>query len=406
LAALAGSLVSCGGEDGANASDSKGSERVKVGFANPFSGPLGTQGVKFETAIRLAQKQINDNGGIRGKKLDLVVRDTETDAEVATGIAEELMDDGITAVVSGGGSGSVFAMLDVTVPAEAVLVVGTARTVSLARESNDGLFFRPGSTTLDEAAPLAREAIGDGYTKVAIIMNTHPYTSDFAAEFQNAFDGEACDGGTCEVVTVLDYPVSVDSDTFDFKPLVEEALDSGAEAIVFSSYPPDANALFDAAADAGYEGHLYTTAAAGNENLTAFLTDEEARRVKWVALEDASGRSAKFVREQWVDSGNSEKDFNGPVHSNYDAMFVLGLALAHADSKDGRVIAESLREVANPPGTKIYAGEWAKALEAIEAGEDINYVGVASDVDFDELGNIEIGTVVKGYDGGETVVLE
>jgi hypothetical protein len=125
-----------------------------------------------------------------------------------------------------------------------------------------------------------------------------------------------------------------------------------------------------------------------------------------VALEDASGRSAKFVREQWVDSGNSEKDFNGPVHSNYDAMFVLGLALAHADSKDGRVIAESLREVANPPGTKIYAGEWAKALEAIEAGEDINYVGVASDVDFDELGNIEIGTVVKGYDGGETVVLE
>ncbi len=404
LASMLGALVSCGG--GGSGASGEGTEELRVGLANPFSGPLGAQGAHFETAIRLAQKQINDNGGIHGRRLELVVKDTETNGETAAKIAQEMMDDGITAVVSGAGSGSVFAMLDVLVPAEAVLVVGTAMTVSLARESNDGLFFRAGSTALDEGGTLAQEALRDGYSKIAIIKNTHPYTTDVSLEFGNAFKAGDCAGANCEIVAELEYPVSVDSETFDFEPLVVEALDSGAEAILFASYPPDANALFDAAAAAGYDGPLYTTAAAGNENLTPFLTDDEARRVKWASLDDVDGPSAKFVRELWVDSGNAEKDFLGPVHSNFDAMFVLGLALAHAESTDGKAIAESMREVANPPGTKVYAGEWAKALEALEAGEDIDYIGVASDVDFDALGNVEVDVVVKGYEGDDAVVLD
>ena len=79
-------------------------------------------------------------------------------------------------------------------------------------------------------------------------------------------------------------------------------------------------------------------------------------------MEDAAGPSADFVRRLWIDSGFRAEDFVGPVHSNYDAMFLLGLALAHANSTDGDAIAESMRLVANPPGEPIYAGDWAKAL--------------------------------------------
>jgi hypothetical protein len=108
----------------------------------------------------------------------------------------------------------------------------------------------------------------------------------------------------------------------------------------------------------------------------------------------------------WVNSGFRPEDFFGPVHSNFDAMFVLGLALAHANSTDGEAIAASMKAVANPPGQQVYASEWAKASSLIQAGEDIDYVGVVGNIDFDDLGNNrEIVSVVKGYQNGQPVIL-
>jgi branched-chain amino acid transport system substrate-binding protein len=175
---------------------------------------------------------------------------------------------------------------------------------------------------------------------------------------------------------------------------------------LLSSYPADGKALFNAVWDAGYRGPLYTSAAAGNENLSPFLPSSQADKVKWATLGEPAGESGDFVRELWVDSGFRAEDFFGPVHSHYDAMFLLGLAVAHAESMDGPTIAESMREVANAPGEPIHCGEWAKALRLISEGKDIDYVGVTSDIAFNDVGdNTEIITVIKGYRDGRAVVL-
>jgi branched-chain amino acid transport system substrate-binding protein len=287
-----------------------------------------------------------------------------------------------------------------------VLVAATAQTVSLARPENDGLFFRPGSNTLDEAGPLAATVAADGNTTVAVIASTHPYTAGLFGAFEGAFAAESCDGGACEVSYHGTYPVDADPETFDFSPVVEEALASNPDALFISSYPADGKAVFNAVWDAGWRGPLYTSAAAGNENLALFLPAEQASQIKWATLGEAVGPGGEFVRKLWVDSGFRSKDFFGPVPSHYDAMFLLGLAIVHAESMEGRDIATSMREVANAPGEPINAGEWAKATAALEEGRDVDYVGITSDVDFDDLGNnTEIVTVIKGYRNGQPTVL-
>jgi ABC-type branched-subunit amino acid transport system substrate-binding protein len=207
-------------------------------------------------------------------------------------------------------------------------------------------------------------------------------------------------------VSIHTYPADANPDTYDFGPVVSAALATAPDALAFVSAAQSVQKLIAAAWRAGYRGRLYTTATAGNENLTPFLTAEQAAQVRWATLEDAAGPSVDFVRRLWTNAGLRSQDFVGPVLSNYDGMFVLGLALAHANSTDGEAIAASMRAVADPPGMKVYAGEWAKALDAIEAGVDIDYVGVASPVDFDDLGNTAIGTVLKGYQNGQPVVIE
>ena len=75
------------------------------------------------------------------------------------------------------------------------------------------------------------------------------------------------------------------------------------------------------------------------------------------------------------------------VAHGYDIAFLAALAIEKAGSADRSMISAALRDVANAPGTVIRPGEWAKAKEAIAAGEDINYEGASGAIEFDENGD-------------------
>jgi len=390
----------------ATAPTSGDSGTVRVGYAHPLTGSFAVPATTFEKAIRLAQDQINQNGGIRGKMLELVAKDTQSTGDGAGAIAQELLSSGISSIITDDGTAPGLALLGVTVPANAVLVVGSAQAEALAKPENAGLFFRPGSTTFDEARPLAKSIVADGHAHIAVLSSTLPYSTSLYTDFEKAFLASSCAGAPCQIAQHGTYPSDADLATFDFASLVTTALASTPDAVFVDSYFNDAKAVLKAVWDVGYRGPIYTTAAAGNQNVAAALPAEQAEQVKWATLEDPAGPSGDFLRKAWTDAGYDPKDFAGPVHSNYDAMFLLGLALAQANSADGKTIAKSMRAVANAPGEPIYAGDWAKALAAIESGQDIDYVGVTGDVDFDDLGNNDkIATVVKGYRNGQVVVL-
>ena len=72
------------------------------------------------------------------------------------------------------------------------------------------------------------------------------------------------------------------------------------------------------------------------------------------------------------------------------------MAKSGSDTVDG----DSLRFVANAPGEKVGPGDMAKALELINDGKDIDYVGVAGDQEIDANGDvsntIEVWTIENG----------
>jgi len=64
------------------------------------------------------------------------------------------------------------------------------------------------------------------------------------------------------------------------------------------------------------------------------------------------------------------------------------LAIEQAGSTEGVDIQAAIRDVANAPGVEIKPGEWAKAVEAIANGEDIDYVGASGSLELDEQGDV------------------
>ena len=85
--------------------------------------------------------------------------------------------------------------------------------------------------------------------------------------------------------------------------------------------------------------------------------------------------------------------------TSFDTMMLVALALQHrrmlVDTKTVSEkeisLSDSLRWIANPPGYKIYPGDWDLAVKLLLAGMDIDYEGATGTLNFDQQGDV-IGT--------------
>src|SRR6185369_10977260 len=80
---------------------------VKIGLSYPETGPYAKQGLDQRRAADLAVEEINAAGGILGKKVQLVYRDTRSNAKVARGNAVDLFDKEGVPMIFGGSSSAV-----------------------------------------------------------------------------------------------------------------------------------------------------------------------------------------------------------------------------------------------------------------------------------------------------------
>jgi branched-chain amino acid transport system substrate-binding protein len=81
-------------------------DMIKIGFFAPITGPAAADGMSAKNAVELGLKEVNDAGGIRGKKVELIVYDDRLKAEEAVAIANKLIEkDKVVGVASGSYSG-------------------------------------------------------------------------------------------------------------------------------------------------------------------------------------------------------------------------------------------------------------------------------------------------------------
>ncbi len=78
---------------------------VKIGLNYPETGPYAKQGLDQKRASEIAVEEINASGGILGKKIQLVLRDTKSNAKIAKGNAIQLYDvEGVPMILGGSSS--------------------------------------------------------------------------------------------------------------------------------------------------------------------------------------------------------------------------------------------------------------------------------------------------------------
>jgi branched-chain amino acid transport system substrate-binding protein len=72
---------------------------IKIGFSGGLTGRLSDLGIAGRNGVMLAVEQINQVGGIGGRPIELIVKDDQQNATVAVQVDEELIEEGVVAII-------------------------------------------------------------------------------------------------------------------------------------------------------------------------------------------------------------------------------------------------------------------------------------------------------------------
>jgi len=213
-----------------------GADTIKIGVVGPHSGDLASYGLPTVNAAKIVAEQINEAGGINGKKIELMIEDDVCKPEVATNTATKLISDGAQMILGGICSGATKAALPIYLDAGLLVMSPSATNPPLTQSGDYPNFFRTIAPD-DAQAQLDVDFATDklGYKKLAVVHDKGDYGKGFA-EFAKKFIEE---GGKAEVVLYE----GVTPGAVDYSAIVQKIKRSKAEAVIFGGYHPEASKI-------------------------------------------------------------------------------------------------------------------------------------------------------------------
>ena len=140
---LAGILAACGeggstGDSGGSTGDSGSDDVIKIGGNLELSGGVASYGSSINDGAELAIKEINDAGGINGKKIEYIVKDNKSESAEATSVAINLITkEGVVAMLAPATSGNTLATVQIANENKVPIVTGSG-TNELITVNEDG----------------------------------------------------------------------------------------------------------------------------------------------------------------------------------------------------------------------------------------------------------------------------
>lgn len=235
---FAAGALSVGAAVCALASCGSSSDTVKLGLIANLSGSASFYGQQVKHGAELAVKDINANGGIDGKTVELVVKNDAQDTTTAVQQYNALVDEGVVGIVGAVISGTTEAVAEQAAKDNFPMITPSGSAASITENRNS--VFRACFTDPDQGLTLAKlckdlktKANDDEYKVVLFKDSTQNYSTGIAQTFQEAVN-DTTYGVT--IVDTIEYAgldkLQTNLDTFYTRVCGYE----GVDAVVFPDY--------------------------------------------------------------------------------------------------------------------------------------------------------------------------
>ena len=334
-------LAACGGEKAAEKPAAAEAETIKIGALGPLTGSVAIYGISATNGLKLAVDEINANGGILGKQIELNLLDEKGDSTEAVNAYNKLVDWGMVALIGDITSKPSVAVAEVAAQDGIPMITPTGTQLNITEAGSN--VFRVCFTDPYQGEVLAK------YTKdklgaktvaktVAIISNN---SSDYSDGVANAFAKEAEAQGI-QVVAREGYS---DGDK-DFKAQLTKIAQQNPDVLFVPDYYEQDGLIAIQAREVGiksvivgpdgWDGVVKTV------DPSSYAAIEDVFFANHYSTKDSNEKVQNFIKN-YKEKYNDEPSAFSAL--SYDAAYILKAAIEKAGSTDKEAVAKAIKEL-------------------------------------------------------------
>ena len=399
-------LAACGGDD----DDGDGTEpeaeptgeatdgeapmfegQLAIGTLLPQTGSLAFLGPPEFAGVDLAVQEINEAGGVGGNEVTVTHTDSgDTTTDIATQSTEQLLSEGVAAIIGAASSGVSFTVLDQIVQNETIMFSPANTSPDFTTYADDNLYFRTAPSDVLQGRVLADLVLGDGHVDVGIMALQDAYGEGLAEYTRVGLE----DGGGAVVEEIIYDPQAA-----SYTAEVTQMAAANPEAIVLIGFDETSTILPE-----------LETQGVGPQDVPVYFVDGNLSNygdeLPEGFLEGNKGtlpgaEAPEEFQQRLLEVNPDLNDFSYAGES-YDAVVLVALAAIQAQSVESRDIADNLVAVSKD-GTECTT--FTECADLLGQGEDIDYNGVSGPITFSDAGDVTEATIgIYEYQADNTYV--
>ena len=339
-------IMGCSETAKVNSGSAGGGDTIKLGGVFPLTGDVPALGAAMENGAKLAIKEINDAGGINGKKLEFIVEDDQDQAATApNAITKLITQDKVSAVIGTYASKCSIPMAAVAKDSKVVMITPGSTNEKVTTEGGDYVFRACFIDPLQGKVGAQFAAQNLKAKKVAMLYDVgNDYCVGISKEFKANFESL---GGT------IAYEKTYNAGESDFKAFLTEIKDLNVDVLYIPDNYSTVGLIAKQAREIGIKAPLL-----GSDS----WSDPGLVEVGGAAIEGAyftdhlSLKSNNEVIKKFVTNYTKEYNTDPSAFSvlSYDSVYIIAEAIKKAGSADPDKIKDAMTTLDVDAGTTHY----------------------------------------------------
>jgi branched-chain amino acid transport system substrate-binding protein len=319
-------------------------DTIKIGLTGPYTGGSSAMGVSMRDGAKLAAAEINKNGGVLGKQIQLVERDDEAKNEVGAQVAQELINkEKVVATVGFINTGVALAAQrfyqEAEIPVFNNVATGTIITEQFkAPDYDNNYVFRNSAYDVLQAGMMVDEALRLGYKKIALLADSTNYGQLGREDIEKYLASKQLKPVVVEKFNIKDV---------DMTAQLLKSKEAGADVILAYGIGPELAQIANGMSKLGWKVPMITSWPASMQSFIDIAgTNGNGVIMPQTFIEDKSvPKRASFLDQYYKTYGVTKIPTPVAGAQGYDSIYLIAAAIKQANSTDGAKIREALESL-------------------------------------------------------------
>ncbi len=317
-------------------------DTIKIGVTQPLTGAVAASGNYVANGAKIAAAELNANGGILGKQVELVIEDNKSNPKEAVATAEKLIiSDKVPVLMGAWSSTYTLAVMPKLMEYGVPMLVETSSSGKITTSGNPWI-FRISPTSEMEAVAFADQVAQFGIKKADFLTVNNDWGLGAAQEFSKMLESKGIEVGVVE---------TMDAKATDMSAQLAKIKASGGDTLFLTTGVEQITLALKQAKEQQISHRIITTGGSSSPDQLIEQAGEAANGsyhllffAPWFPETAPNPELATAFVEEWNKQGYN---FAGLTEGfrGYDGIMTIAAAIEAAGKAEPKAIQEALWNV-------------------------------------------------------------